>query len=122
MSHTSPLTFRELSQLKPGLCAPKTWIEDDQFLSQIGITIPGKNQFPLGYVKHLPQDFVVEEIDEDGRVHTVNPLEETHMEDGEYGGTYYATLVKCNMTTFDAVRQLAAQLDCSETQIQHAGI
>lgn len=115
------LTYKEFAEKNPELCQPKIWIEDSNFLEQFGIKILNKQSFPLGFVKYLPQDFIVEEIGIDGKVCTIEH-EDGAVTDHQEGLTVYATLVKCNITTFEAIRLMAQELGCKESQIQYAGI
>ncbi len=115
-------TYREFAAAHPAECTPVSWVEDARFLSQFGIAIADKESFPQGVVKFLPQDFIVEEILSDGSQCTIGQETDTLLPFAADGDTVYATLVKCNISTFEAVRQLAAQLGCSVDQIQYAGI
>ena len=115
------LTYKEFAEQNPEVCAPVSWTENNDFLVPFGINIPGKNLFPDGVVKLLPQDFIVEEIAADGTQYTINyvpPQTTAHIE----GDTVYATLVKFNISTFEAIRQLVDVLGCTADQIQYAGI
>ncbi len=107
----------------PSLFERKTIIEKGAYLSKIGIEFPHKDLFPSGYTKYWPFDFIVEEIDEDGIVHTVtreNLLTENNLP--VPSPTLYATLVKCNVGTMHAITDMAHQLGCDIKQIQYAGI
>lgn len=108
----------------PGLFQKKAFIEGPEELSRFGIFIPGKESFPGGYLKLFPEDFIVEEIDGEGVVRTIdheNAISEDTDIPGE-GDTIYATLVKCSATTFDAIRDLAKQLNVPEKNIGYAGM
>ena len=120
---------KEISFLKteyekePGLFERKSIIEDSSYLKHIGIELPNKDLFPSGYIKYWPFDFVVEEIDEDGKVHTATReglLGERTFPDP--APTIYATLVKCNISTIHAITDMAHQMECDVKQIQYAGI
>jgi TruD family tRNA pseudouridine synthase len=115
------LTYKEFAEQNPEVCAPVSWTENNDFLVPFGITIPGKNLFPDGVVKLLPQDFIVEEIAADGTQYTIDHVPPQAATPGE-GDTVYATLVKFNISTFEAVRQLVEALGCTVDQIQYAGI
>ncbi len=106
----------------------ETFIENAEFLEKFGIFIKNKNSFPLGYIKFWPQDFIVEEIPQLGRTQTVkieNLLdnEEKSLDSGPSIArerTLYATLVKCGLSTIEAVQDLASFLN--QGSIQFAGI
>ncbi len=118
----SELTYKEFAQAHPHLCVPTSWIEDNAFLGNFGITISGKADLPEGVVKLLPQDFIVEEIAADGTQYTISRDSDIATASDVVGDTVYATLVKCNISTFEAVRQLVEQIGCTPEQIQYAGI
>lgn len=117
--------FREYKKT-PELFERKGTVDDAKLLGGLGIFIPGKENFPEGYLKFLPQDFIVEEIGPDGTVYTVdfeNVLSpDSPLNDDEERATIYATLVKCNIGTLEVVADLAGHLRCEEKQIQYAGI
>ncbi len=114
--------FQELEKeyLKnPELFKEQTYIDDAKTLLELGIQIPGKEEFPHGYIKFWPEDFIVEEKI-NGTVKSVFATEEkapTHS-----AGTYYATLVKCNLSTFEAAEDLAKQLRIRTEDISFAGL
>jgi TruD family tRNA pseudouridine synthase len=117
-------SFEERKAEFPQQFIAPLYVEDAKFLSRFGIVIPGKESFPLAYVKHTPQDFVVEEISPEGSVYTIEYKDflQNIRELPENAPTFYATLVKCSLTTFEAIRILAEQLGCSVENIQYAGI
>jgi TruD family tRNA pseudouridine synthase len=116
------LTYKEFAAQNLELCTPKTWVEDSTFLRPFGISIPDKNAFPVGVVKLLPQDFIVEEVAADGTQYTIDHAAADVAAADQIGDTVYATLVKYNISTFEAVRQLVEALGCTADQIQYAGI
>jgi TruD family tRNA pseudouridine synthase len=119
----SEQTYKEFANQHSELCAPTSWVEDNSFLGAFGITIPGKANLPEGVVKLLPQDFIVEEIAADGAPYTISTSQDALSPEAvAEGDTIFATLVKCNISTFEAVRQLTKQLGCTEEQVQYAGI
>ncbi len=114
-----------LSEYKknPELFESETFVDDPDFLKEFGIAIPDKDNFPRAYLKFLPQDFVVEEVNKDGVVLTADMESNiTPPEDESLGDTVYATLVKCNITTFDAIKEICKQTDSKVEQVQYAGI
>lgn len=107
----------------PHLFEMETFVDSPEFLREFGIAIPGKEKFPNAYVKFFPQDFIVEEITPDGTLLTAD--KETNItqdKNEEFKGTVYATLVKCNLATFDAVKEISRQLNLKPEQIKYAGI
>lgn len=110
----------------PELFQKQTFIEGPELLQGLGIFIKNKENFPQGYLKFLPQDFIVEEIGRNGEIYTVDCENilgpETEIKDNEETPTVYATLVKCNVSTLEAIEDLAKHLNCELKQIQFAGI
>ena len=108
----------------PELFAREASYDDGAKLERLGIHMPHRELFPLGYLKLWPQDFIVEEISENGAVSTVeyeNVLApETVV--NETGLTVYATLVKCGLSTIEVGEDICKQLGCERTAIQWAGI
>lgn len=106
------------------LFAQSTNYDDASRLRRLGIYLPNRELFPLGYLKLWPQDFIVEEVAENGSVSTI--AYENVLEPGadipETGPTIYATLVKCGLSTIEAGEDLCKQLSCGREQIQWTGI
>lgn len=107
----------------PELFERRSYIEDDTLLREFGITIPGKQSFSAGYLKLWPEDFIVEEVSPEGEVYTVTK-ENVLTEDTviEYAPTLFATLVKCGVSTIEAIDDMAVQLGCDRSAIGYAGI
>jgi len=120
---------REIAFLKaesaknPDLFKAETFVDSPSFLAPFGIIVPGKEEFPLGYLKLRPEDFIVEEILPSGGVATVEaPVAASPtIAEGE-GETIYATLVKCGLSTIEAVEDLSRMLGVPLQQIGYAGI
>lgn len=91
-------------------------------LERIGVSLPFSD-LPSGYIKYSPLDFIVEEIDPDGVLHTVDTgaLGPNALEPGG-GRTLYADLVKVGISTIDAVKTLAHLLNVDDAQFGTAGI
>jgi len=100
----------------------ETFIDDPEFLEKFGIFIKNKKNFPLGYIKFWPQDFVVEEITKAGEIQTINieNFFDKKRRFSENEPTVYATLVKCGLSTIEAVQELTSFLN--QARIQFAGI
>jgi TruD family tRNA pseudouridine synthase len=105
----------------PELFPARTFIEDATSLAEFGIHIPGKEHFQTGVLKLLPQDFIVEEVAQNGTVNTIVP--EDISRTPAPGASYlFATLVKCNMSTLEAVNDIAHTLHISKDDISYAGM
>lgn len=107
----------------PQLFVDPTLVEDTQFLKGFGIHIPGKEFFSKGYVKLYPEDFIVEEIAKDSTVYTVtyeNVLNQSSVIPDS--PILCVTLVKCNISTVEAIKDLSKQLHCDKSQIGYAGL
>lgn len=93
----------------PRFFESQTFIDNQVVLEKYGIFIPEKKKLPLGYLKLWPQDFIVEEITTDGELQTVFPDKFIHKK-RDYlpeDPIIYATLVKCGLSTIEAVEELA---------------
>ncbi len=109
----------------PELFTKETHVDDTEFLEKIGISLPTqiqKNLFP-GYIKLWPQDFIVEEILKDGSVQTVTSGQ--FLKEGidlAPRPTYWATLVKCGLSTIEAIEEISSLVGVDKKKIQFAGI
>ena len=108
----------------PELFGRKTFIDSPDFLEKIGIFLEDSENFPVGYLKLWPEDFVVEEELKDGTVETVDlgDLFDKNKNFSEGDPTVYATLVKCKLPTFEATKELAVFLGIDPKKVQFAGI
>jgi len=97
----------------------KTVLEDDKLLKKFGINILGKENFPEAFLKMFPQDFIVEEIDTEGNIHSAN---NQILEKKDAGRYCAATLVKCGMSTLEVVHDIAEKLNIESKNISYAGI
>lgn len=109
---------------QPSLFERESFYDNSQFLKKFGIYIKNKENLPLGYLKLWPQDFIVEEISKEGEVQTVEigdfldkkrPFSKEDL-------TIYATLIKCGLSTIEAIEEIASFLKIDKTKIQFAGI
>ncbi len=111
------------AQAHPELFERRSYIEDDALLQEFGIHIPGKESFSPGYLKLWPEDFIVEEVTPEGEVCTVTRenilTADTPL---EYAPTIFATLVKCGVSTIEAIDDMVAKLGCDRSAIGYAGI
>lgn len=115
------MAFLEEEKRKfPHLFSENTWVDDNSLLEVLGIHIPGKEKLPKGFLKLLRSDFIVEEIGEDGYQFNISTA--SNLISDEPGETVYATLVKCGLSTLEAVEEIAKLLDTTKDKIQYAGI
>ncbi|HEY9584477.1 MAG TPA: tRNA pseudouridine(13) synthase TruD [Candidatus Paceibacterota bacterium] len=113
--------LKKVAALNPSLFEQQTFYESPEILRNYGIHIENKENFPSGYLKFLPQDFIVEEISRDKTIETIdNADNDLKITDGDQ--TVYATLVKCGVSTIEALEEMVSLLGCEMNQIQYAGI
>ena len=116
--------LREVTKEFSQLFRTGTFADDQKFLEQYGISIPDKKNLPNGYIKLWPQDFIVEEIALSGEVQTIyqdkflSKKKDFFFEEPVIG----ATLVKCGLSTLEAVEELAKDLRIEKEKIKYAGI
>lgn len=106
----------------PELFVPRIAIDDDATLQEIGIDPAVLGSRRRGHVKLFPEDFIVEEVSQDGALHTIDtaPLfGESPTEDGK---TIWCDLVKIGVDTLEAVEELSRQLGLEKKSIGVAGI
>lgn len=115
----------------PQLFQRGVFVDSSQILEKIGIFIPSQENFPLGYIKFWPQDFIVEEISKDEEVQTIKigPFSQRNKVFSEEDPTVYATLVKSELSTIEAVEEISDLLSLGKDskgergpKIQFAGI
>lgn len=105
----------------PHLFDREPMVDTEQYLRWIGIEGVPKNR-PLGYLRYMPQDFVVEEISKEKTVHTVDVETLPPKKNNTDNLTCYADLVKIGISTLDVIQQLAHLLAIEEKHIGYAGI
>lgn len=110
----------EEKERNPELFPEITWIDDNNTLETLGIHIPNKEGLPNGYLKIMPSDFIVEEIEQNGRITSISRVSEDFVD--QEGETVYATLVKCGLSTLEAVEELSKLLEIPKERIGYAGI
>lgn len=107
-----------LYERNPELFTQKLHIEDSDTLAEFGISIPQKETCPVAMLKLWPEDFIVEE-----RIgNTVSSVTDSPAVAHAEGGTVYATLVKCGISTIEAVEDIAQKLGIRIEDIAYAGI
>lgn len=104
----------------PELFVRAPMVDDAETLRSIGIEDIAAGR-PSAYLRLMPQDFIVEEIDREGAVYPVKPPSGAPPIDGE-GSTYFADLIKVGISTLEAKSQLAHALGVDEKNIGYAGI
>ncbi|KND48604.1 MAG: tRNA pseudouridine13 synthase [Parcubacteria bacterium C7867-005] len=121
--HLKALEMEKLAKekaLKPELFPETTWVDDRETLEKLGIHIPGKDNLPRAFLKFMPSDFIVEETSLDGKQTNISIIGDGVGD--EEGGTVYATLIKCGLSTIEAVEELSKLLETTKDKIQYAGI
>lgn len=114
-------SFKEAAKLHPHLFGIKAVADSPDFLEKYGIFIPSDKHLPQGYLKLWPQDFIVEEITQDGEWTNIFPDKFLHKK-REYlpeDPVIYATLVKCGLSTIEAVGELALKIGIDPLQIEN---
>jgi len=113
--------LKKIEKDHPQLFKSQLQIDSKETLEKVGIAFPF-NDMPLGYLKYHPFDFIVEEIQKDQKISTIefekNVIEDT---DQQYA-TIYTDLVKIGISTIDAVNELATLLNIAPEKIGNAGI
>jgi len=104
----------------PELFHTEPLLDSPEMLRWIGIeNVFG--EYPLGHIKYMPQDFIVEEIAGDKTISTVDVEDAIKSLEGE-GATFYGELVKVDMTTFSAREELARILGVSMDDVATSGL
>jgi tRNA pseudouridine13 synthase len=112
--------LKEEKKRFPELFIRPQMIDTAEILKWIGI----HNVFsglPIGYIKLWPQDFIVEEIAEDGTIRTIED-EPLFTSKPQGGPTAYADLVKVGLSTIEAADFLSQGLKMEKKFIGAAGI
>lgn len=96
-------------------------VDDDAVLRSVGIGgVFGERV--LGHIKLFPEDFIVEEVSKDQKLHTVEDEPAIHMSATEEVRTIWADLVKMGIDTIEAVNEISRQLGIDKKFIGVAGI
>ena len=116
--------FHKEREKYPHLFDRPPMTDTDDVLMDIGIDVAWGAR-PLGYLRFMPQDFIVEEIDTGRVVHTIDTAD-TMASAGSAntgaGATIYADLVKIGASVFDIKARLSRILGVSEQDIGCAGL
>ncbi|MEI6627034.1 MAG: tRNA pseudouridine(13) synthase TruD [bacterium] len=110
----------KLQKEQPSLFTIEQILDEETTLKNIGITTLSNNR-PDGYIKLYPQDFIVEEVRQNGTISVIEPKDDFPLaQDGKK--TLYCNLVKANVSTIDAIARLAKALNLAPEKIGYAGI
>ena len=112
--------FEQERKRVPSLFERAPMIDKEEYLRWIGIDYYDP-QLSIGYLKLMPQDFIVEEISPDSVLHNVD-TGDLITDISQDGLTYFADLVKVGISTLDAKDQLAELLKIEPKHISFAGI
>jgi len=104
----------------PELFEMQPMVDTLKLLEWIGVEGVFK-EYPLGHLKYLPQDFVVEEISLEKEISTVDPEPVIKNLSAE-GSTLYAELVKIGVATLHVKDELARILETPTENIGTAGL
>ncbi len=113
--------FEQERNRVPELFERAPMIDSEEALRQIGIEwVPSDR--PSGYLKLIPQDFIVEEIATDKTIHDLGVDTLRLPEENETLQTLYVDLVKIGISTLEVKDQLASLLGVDQKHIGYAGI
>ena len=104
----------------PDLFRTEPIVDSPEMLRWIGIENVFE-EYPLGHIKYMPQDFVVEEIAGDKTLSTIDIGDPIQSLEGE-GRTFYGQAVKVGMTTFKMREELARMLGIPMEKVATAGL
>jgi len=93
----------------------------DDCLVEVGITTK-QDKISAGFMKVLPSDFIVEEISPSGEISTVETASIETKDDESEKPQIEFDLVKENIATVEAVKQIAEKLSIEKNQIKYAGL
>lgn len=89
-------------------------------LRHIGITTIPDN-LPVGYIRFRPEDFIVEEINRDGQLSTIE-VQSNPLVDSADHRTLFAQLVKIGIATPEALERVSRALNIDRRFIGFAGL
>lgn len=113
--------FERERQRAPHLFERQPMVDNEPFLSSIGIEGMADPDLAIGYLRLMPQDFIVEEITPQRALITIDTAPLLRDLNSE-GATFYADLVKVGISTLDAKAELASALGIEDKHIGFAGI
>jgi TruD family tRNA pseudouridine synthase len=106
----------------PEIFKEVTIFENNELLKRFGIKFPNPRSQSIFSIKESPSDFIVEEVDQSGTTHTIQKENDFELKDDPQGKTIYATLVKENVNTLDAISIIAKMLKIDTSNITYAGL
>lgn len=107
-------------ELHPELFEREPAIDSREWLAHIGIGHVFA-EYPVGYIRYLPQDFVVEEVSLNKSIVTVDPAP-LFQEPIQKGRLWEGELVKIDRSTLEAKDEIASLLQIPPTSVGWAGI
>lgn len=97
-------------------------LDNAEILKHVGIDVDF-GFLPQGYLNFYHQDFIVEEIDRNGKVRSIEPDNlKLDVPINSDQTTLFVDLVKTGMSTLEAVNSIAAELGVPLEKINYAGI
>lgn len=109
----------------PDLIKPQQKRSETELFENIGIKLPADR--PAGYLRLYPQDFIVEEKNQNNQIIRINEFstktdEQINCERQEGQNTLYSTLIKIGIPTLIALQKIEDFLKIPKTQIGYAGL
>ena len=106
----------------PELFVPRIAVDDDATLQEIGIDPAVLGARIRGHIRLFPEDFIVEEVSQDGVLHTIDTAPLFNGHPAENGKTVWCDLVKIGIDTLEALEELSRRLGVEKKYIGSAGI
>jgi len=113
--------LEKMQSARPDLFEVNKLFTEEEVLPQIGITTLDP-QRPEGFLRLYPQDFIVEEIQSDGNLSTIEPKDDVPEKPNKEKFTLYTDLIKVGISTLEAINRLAQKLNITPNKIGYAGI
>jgi len=118
--------FDEYRQKNPQMLENPKKLTEAELFPVIGIlNLPPKR--PQGYIRLFPQDFIVEEVEPNEIISTIEPTEDNKINLVSISPIkdkfhLHCSLVKVKFSTLEAINFLAQKFNLKSQQIGHAGI
>lgn len=110
--------FKQLEATQRETVTRPAPVDPVQLYPHMGIA--GVNPAIRGYIRYVPQDFIVEEVLPDGSACTIEPESQPSLP--AEGPTIYADVVKIGLGTPEAINHLASALGIPPQAIGYAGL
>ncbi|OGY28803.1 MAG: hypothetical protein A3J50_03590 [Candidatus Woykebacteria bacterium RIFCSPHIGHO2_02_FULL_43_16b] len=91
-------------------------------LEKIGVSVPGMESLPNGYIKLYPEDFIVEEVTPQKKICTIEETPSWEISDNPQARFIHATIVKKGIATLEALMELARNLGIYHNRIIRGGL